>query len=153
MACPSCSATVEVPKLGELRNLPSDQDAATQPADVSRERHGSLGFSVFAALGGICLVIAGFCGVRWGLLEKPRTTEEHLVELREAYQGLSAAQLIREYEGMEKGDLDALAPLGYKRDSMYRDGWGRNASIAGGLGVLFFLTAFGISAVGRKQSA
>ena len=58
-----------------------------------------------------CLLVAGFCGIRWSLIDVSGTTEQHIANYREQYKGLTAAELIREYEQMEKYGLDLAAPL------------------------------------------
>ncbi len=151
--CPSCQSAVVIPKLGQLRQLPTAGDASE--GDVAEKLESSF-FSqgVFITLGLIataCLLIAGFCGIRWALIDVPVTTESHIEALREEYDKLSAARLIREYEDMEKYSLDLAAPFQYKQLEVEKHKWGRNASIAAGVGALCMVGAFGVANATRRK--
>jgi hypothetical protein len=89
-----------------------------------------IGSVVLGLLAVASLVMAGFCGLRWALLDVPMTTEQHLREVRETYADLDAARLIREYEDMEKYSLAIAVPYTYKTEQNIKNGWGRKAVIA-----------------------
>ena len=113
--CPACQAAVPIPKLGELRQLPLEGgQAAEADAAGPRELESSVwtraSFLLLGLLAVASLLIAGFCTIRWYLVEVVATSEQHVAQLREDYQGLSAAQLIREYEDIEKSGLDLPGP-------------------------------------------
>jgi hypothetical protein len=98
-----------------------------------------------------CLLVAGFCGIRWSLIDVPLNTEQHIATYREQYKGLTAAELIREYEQMEKYGLDLASPYNYKKQERTKRRWGQNASIAAGLGGLAILGAAALAAFGRQK--
>ena len=87
------------------------------------------------------------------MIDVPRTTEQHIEEIREQYRGLTAAELIREYEQMDRYDFDLVAPYNYKKLQIEKDRWGRNASIAGGVAALAFIAGFTLTTTGRRKQA
>ena len=113
---------------------------------------GSVVFGVFGLIGLACLVTAAFCGIRWFLLPVPISTEEHLAQISEIFDTLSAAELIRNYEDLEENDLDLSLPYTYKTAKLYRDNWGQNASIAGIVGLTSFAIAF-FAISGKRKKA
>ena len=103
--CPECQATVAIPKLGELRRLPlAEQDsgisAAGDQQGIESSSASRAGFVVLGLIAAASLLVAGFCGIRWSLIDVPATSDEHIARMREEYQKLSAAELIREYVDM-----------------------------------------------------
>lgn len=137
ITCPSCGASVPIPKLGQLRQLPrAEQSDQVRDTGAAREAGGGGGSIAFGLLGLIAtasLLIAGFCAVRWVLMEVPTDTESHIAELQAAYKDLKPAELIREYEQMEEFGLDMPMPYKYHTAQMERAVWGRNSLIAGGV--------------------
>jgi hypothetical protein len=109
------------------------------------------GFLVLGLIGTASLVVAGFCGIRWVLIDVPNTTEEHIATITEQYGTLSAAELIREYEQMDRYGIELVTPYRYKQVQMKKDSWGWNASMAGAIGGLAFLGAFALAATGRRK--
>lgn len=158
MSCPSCQSDVDIPKLGELRRLslaeePSSSPGAAGADKTDRSIARGTGFLVLGLIATASLLIAGFCGIRWVLIDVPTTTEGHIAEVREQYRDLTAAQLIREYEQMERYGIDLVTPYGYKKLQIEKDSWGRNASIAGAVGGLAFLGAFVLAITGGRNRA
>ncbi len=154
--CPACEVEVDIPKLGQLRQLPlAESDVGAKVASTQRDAGGlSAGQAGFVFLGVIAtasLLIAGFCTIRWSLIEVPMTTEEHIAKFREAYQELKPAELIREYEQMEEFGLDIASPYNYQNVALEKRNWGRNASIAGGVAALSILGA-AVLAGGRRRN-
>ena len=111
------------------------------------------GFLVLGLIATASLLVAGYCGIRWVLIDVPHTTEEHIASMAEQYQKLSAAELIREYEQMDRYGIELVTPYPYKQLQMKKDSWGRNASMAGAIGGLAFLGAFALAATGRRKRA
>ena len=155
-SCPDCQSKVQIPKLGELRRLPVAEDS------LSDERQGiagssersiarGTGFLVLGLIATASLLITGFCGIRWVLIDVPKTAEQHMSEIREHYRGLTAAELIREYEQMDSYGIDLVSPYDYKKLQIEKDTWGRNASIAGAVASLACLGAFSLATTGRRK--
>ena len=111
----------------------------------------SAGFLVLGLIATASLLVAGFCGIRWVLIDVPNTTEEHLTTLRAQYRELSAAELVREYEQMDKYGIDLVMPYNYRKQQIKKDKWGRNASIAGAVGGLSILGAIGLAITVRRN--
>lgn len=154
-SCPDCQASVPVPKLGELRQLPraDEQHSGDQPQGVPISTGRSAGFVFLGLIATASLLVAGFCGVRWSLIDTGSTTEQHIAEYREAYRSLTAAELIREYEQMEGDGFELSGPSEYKRREMDKRAWGRNASIAGAIGGFSLLGAFLFAGLGRRNQS
>lgn len=79
----------------------------------------------------VSLIITGYCGIRWALVKVPATTELHIEELRNVYDKATPAELIREWEQMEKQGVDIASPYSYQRVADEKQDWGFNTVIAG----------------------
>lgn len=144
--CPKCQSSVVIPKLGQIRQLPLAEDGPSGGQTVAKgEMETSsgrrAGFVVLSLIGTASLLAAGFCGIRWSLIDVPSSTEQHIARYREEYAKLSAAELVREYEDMEKYGVELGRPYRYKTMEMTKKKWGQNASIAAGIGGLAILGA------------
>lgn len=151
--CPACQSAIDIPKLGQLRQLDRAEQtpsATVGPREVSTGRQ--IGFMVLGLVAIASLLAAGFCGIRWALIEVPTTTDEHVAELREAYHTLSAAELIREYESMEKYGLDLGSPYKYKQIENEKKAWGNKATATAIVGGLAVIGAVIVGLVGRKRT-
>ena len=145
--------------LGKLRQLPLADDSpgadGSPPAAVGRE--GGLGRrAAFVTLGLVAtasLLIASFCWIRWSLIEVAVTTDIHIETLRQEYHQVPAAQLIREYEDMEKYGLDLPTPYKYKQIETNKKSWGRNASIWTAIGSLSLIGCIALGVTGRRKQA
>lgn len=152
--CPACHAQVEVPTLGKVRQLPMSESgiASEQKRQAAASSGGgSIGFLVLGMIATAALVIAGFCGIRWFLIDVPLTTQTHIAEYEKAYQGIEPAKLVREYEQMEKYPLDLVPMYTYKKTEQTKADWGRSAAIAGGVGLLAAIGAFLAGTANRKR--
>ena len=138
--CPACQQIVQIPKLGELRQLPlSEADDDAKIASNARPETSSGKRALFVLLGLIAtasLLIAGFAAIRWALIDVPMSTEQHIAIYRQEYKKLKPAELIREYEQMEKYGLEMPMPYKYKTIELEKQDWGRNAAVAGTVGAL-----------------
>lgn len=157
LACPSCQASVAIPKLGELRKLPradsqADAQAAGRLTGGETNRVAHTGFVLAGLVATACLLVAGFCGIRWALSEVPNSTERHVISMRDDMSKFSAAELIRAYEEMDKTTLEMTLPFRYKELEVRKTQWGRNAIIAGSLGIGAVLVAIGLASMGRRKS-
>ena len=153
MSCPACAQAVRVPKLGELRQLPLANQSAT-PADVAIATGSAgtnTGFVIFGLIATISLLIASFCGIRWALVKVPTNTTEHVNQLREAYKVAAPAELIREWESMEKYGVDIVSSYSYQKLADEKRTWGNNTVIAGAVGGLSILAAWGLARTGRRS--
>lgn len=151
--CPACHAQVEVPTLGKVRQLPMSESgiASAQKREAATSSGGgSISFLVLGLIATAALVIAGFCGIRWFLIDVPMTTETHIAEYEKAYRGLEPARLVREYEQMEKYSLDMVPMYTYKKTEQTKSDWGRSAAVAGGVGLLAVIGAFLMGTANRK---
>ena len=152
-SCTSCQSDVDIPKLGELRKLPLVEEPQTAEATEAPESSIArrAGFLVLGLFATASLLVAGFCGIRWLLIEVPNTTEEHITTLRQQYSELSAAELVREYEQMDEYGIELIAPYDYRKEQIKKDSWGRNASMAGTVGGLAILGAIALATTGRRN--
>lgn len=155
--CPACQTSVVIPRLGDLRKLPQEEDSAPSgshaavAAGASTSTWRRVTFVILGLIATASLLIAGFCGLRWSLIDNPFSTEVHIATIRDQYSGLSAAQLIREYEEMDRYGLDLAAPYKYKVTESIKNQWGMNAVIAAGVGGLAVLGAIAVSVSGRRK--
>lgn len=77
------------------------------------------------------LLVSGYCGVRWALVQVEATTESHSEEIRERYLASDPSVLIREFEDMEKYSLDLIAPYSYQKKANEKATWAGYASVSG----------------------
>lgn len=155
--CSHCGQVVPIPKLGDLRQLPRAEEtdsskaaAGTTPREISTPRRA--GFLLFGLVAVASLLVAGFCGIRWFLIEAPSTAETSLESVREGYATIPAAQLIREFEDMERLTLELTRPYDYKLQQNERRAWGTRASIAGAVAAIAVVGA-GLTTVGTKRKS
>ena len=120
--CPACDGTIAVPKLGELRQLENEQSAAPV-ATTSGRIGGRVAFAVLLAIAAIAASIAAFCLIRYATIAVPETTEGHIASIEQLYSELSAAQLVREWQEMEKFTPETTGPYGYQRVAAEKAGW------------------------------
>ncbi|WP_146523020.1 hypothetical protein [Stieleria varia] len=147
-----------MPKLGQLKQLPTAEptpDASTGQARAAKARGMSTGatilFSVMGLIAVIGLVIGGYSGIRWSMLETPQTSEDHIASVRQAVTEVEPAMMVREFEDMEKLSIDLTAPYGYKRDAREKAQWGWSAVVGGGIGVLAIVVAAAAATLGRED--
>ncbi|QDT07658.1 hypothetical protein K227x_60860 [Rubripirellula lacrimiformis] len=152
ITCSGCQRPIDVPTLGKLRQLPeADQPGADAGPPAGETGNGSVGFAILGLIATGALLMAGFCGIRWALIEVPLTTEVHIEEFGKAYQGLDPAQLIREYEQMEEYGIDLGPRYKYKQIEDDKTRWGRSGLAAASVGLLAVLGAVAIGVSGRKR--
>jgi len=154
LSCPACGARIQIPKLGELRQLPqseefdSKSDAVIEDYRVGRR----IGFVVLSLISVAALFIAGFCGLQWYSVDAPLTTETYMEEVNRLYTDLEPAKLIREYEDMEKYGLAIAAPYRYKVQENEKRAWGRKALIGATAFALCGLSALLLMTTGRQTN-
>ncbi|MGB1924975.1 MAG: hypothetical protein ACPHL6_00505 [Rubripirellula sp.] len=156
LTCVHCQASVQVPKLGELKQLPKAADDQTpsekQVASSEYSPAVRAGFLVSGFAATACLLIASFCGLRWFLLPVPNSTAGHIESTRADIESFTAAELIRAYEEMEKIPIDLVRPYIYKEKETVRNRWGMNAVYSGSAGAVAVAMAAFLATVGRKRS-
>ena len=129
----------------------NDAAEATDTHSVPAAAGGSsFGFVAAALVATASLLVAGFCTVRWAIVDVPLTTEQHIAEYAEAYRSSSPASLIHEFEDMEKRGLELPARYNYKTLEVNKATWGRNALVAAAIAALAILIAAVLSITGKK---
>ena len=127
--CPACEQTIAVPKLGELRQL--ENEPAVAPAAAAAGRIGGrVAFAVLLAIAAIAASIAAFCLIRFAAITVPETTAGHIASIEQLYSQLSAAELVREWQEMEKFTPEATGPYRYQHIAAEKSGWLRQGLLA-----------------------
>ena len=134
--CPDCSASVAIPKLGELRQLPRAEENSVDQASTGGGGGGTFVFLLLGLVAVGALLVAGYCGVRWAMIDVEATTASHVAEIEERYQESDPSVLIREFEDMEKYSLDLIAPFSYQKKSNEKWSWALNAGVAGAIALV-----------------
>lgn len=154
--CPACDQTIAVPKLGELRQLENEQAAASArsrtPAAVGRIGN-RVAFAVMLAIAAIALCSAAFCLIRYAAITVPETTEGHIASIEEVYPQLSAAELVREWQELEKFTPDATGPYVYQHIATEKAGWLRQGLIGLAVAAVAALIAVVLIALQPKPTA
>ena len=147
--CGNCGENVPIPKLGELRKLPRAAEATSDPDGATKSGESTsgtrIGFVATAMIAVASLLVAGFCTLRWAIIDVPITTESHIAQYAEAYQTASPASIILDFEEMEERGIEMPVPYNYKRIESTKQAWGRNALISGIVAAAFFFTAMLLS--------
>lgn len=144
LPCPHCEQIIAVPKLGELRQLENEQAAAPAPANAGRI--GSrVAFAVLLAIAAIAASIAAFCLIRYAAITAPETTEGHIARIEEIYPQLSPAELVREWQELEKFTPETTGPYVYQRIAAEKSGWLQQGLI--GLAVAAIATLIAVALV------
>lgn len=157
VACPGCQKMIEIPNLGELKRLAAaeqirsgidaESSRSAQSPDANSGRR--VVFAGLMAIAGIAAIVGLFCFVRYLAVQVPATTETHIAEVEQMYHQVSAAQLVREWQQMEKFGLEAVAPYQYKVLAVEKANWGRNSLIC--LAVFLLCSVIG-TIVARSDS-
>lgn len=154
--CGHCGENVPIPKLGVLRQLPRATDDSAEPSGATKPAKTtggtSFGFVATALVATASLLVAGFCTVRWALVDVPMNTTAHIAEYEEAYQTASPAALIREFQEMEERGIELPVPYKYKRLELTKQTWGRNALVAGAIALVSSIAAAVLS-MSRREPA
>ena len=149
--CEGCHAEVTLPRLGELRRLPAVDGGGLQTADDAGPPMGArVAFGIFGGMAAIALIVAAFAIVQAVAVDVPKTTDSHIVEIGETYSGLTAAELIREYEDIQRYGIDLAIPLNYRVAELSRRKWLITGGIALGIALAASLVAAASAAAGRR---
>ncbi|MEO1524518.1 MAG: hypothetical protein AAFX06_03740 [Planctomycetota bacterium] len=135
LTCQSCSTIVAIPKLGELRQLPRVEEDAPETATSTGGGESFL-FLLLSLVAVGCLLVTGYCGIRWAMIEVEATTDSHVAEIKSRYLESDPAVLVREFEDMEKYSLDLIAPFVYQKKANEKWSWALNAGVAGAIALV-----------------
>ncbi|MEM8911166.1 MAG: hypothetical protein AAGC97_05305 [Planctomycetota bacterium] len=150
--CSQCDRAVDVPKLGELRQLPPSVSAPVLPKGDSGKRGMPVIFAALAMLAAGMLLAAGYSAIRYAIIEVPIDTVGHIAQFRDAYQDASSAQLVREWEDITERDIDLPTPYRYRTIQLTKAAWGRNALILALAGLASFAAAVAVGRRGRTDA-
>ena len=151
--CPTCGATRDVPKLGELRQCPR----ADQETPVKRRSAIPMGAKVAFAI--LMLVAIGtgltsaFAAFRWQNLPVPVTEAEHIAEETKTLESYDAVRLLSAWEQLEAAGLGTQEPFYYQFLQDLKDGWKRVCLVTLGITVAAVLIAFAIVGFARTSTA
>jgi len=157
--CPGCDQPVTVPRLGQLRQFPlaEEEKSSTAAGSRSSESQMPLGLRAAFLIAGLVavgsLLVAGYCGIRWAMVDVPATSEYHIQDIHDALKETPAANLVREYEDMERYGLEVAQPYPYKLLELERRGWGNRAVVAGVIALIAVLVAVFVAVLGRRKEA
>ncbi len=152
--CDACGQSVSIPKLGELRRLPlvdPEPNDAPSRSGSSTSIGQRIAFGLLGSIALVSLLVSGFCSVRAMSVDVPITTEGHIAELRARYHELTAAELIREYEDIERFGVDLAMPMMYRVAEQTKLRWKRNAIISGAIAAAAITAAAGLVLLSRRD--
>jgi len=150
VTCSACQRSVAIPKLGELRRLEAEQSGNSENAVAKRRQSNGeanatrrLCFAGATAIAFLAALIGLFCLVRWALIQVPANTEIHVAEVNTMFHQVGAAQLVREWQQMEKYGLELTGLYGYKKMEIEKSTWANYGLIS----LAVFLLASGLATV------
>lgn len=153
-ACEHCGRTVTVPKLGQLRQLPPmDQAASGSSPEKNSPERGSdadspLPIIALGLLATAAMLVGGYAAIRYVLSPVDLTTDQHLAQYDEAYRTEPVAVLIREYENIEQYGLELPLPAAYIKQAEIKRQWGTTAIAAAVVGIA---SAGGLTYLSRRR--
>lgn len=160
--CSACHQLVSVPKLGHLRQRQAEQQqpssdlrptGAIGPAAADTMLWTRLGFVASIGVVAIALGLAGFCLVRYLVIEVPETTESHLQQIDEFYSQVSAAQLVEQWRQLETFREDTAGPYAYQRVAQQKARWAMRATSGLVVALIALALALGLVAFTRRGAA
>ena len=95
-----------------------------QPSRPNRQRECEDRIRCYSLLATASLLVAGFCTIRWALVDASMNTAGHIAEYERAYETASPAALIREFEEMEERGIELPVPYNYKRMELTKQAGG-----------------------------
>lgn len=149
--CPTCGATQDVPKLGELRKLPRAEERGPAHAKQPLNMGAKVAFAVFLLLAISTGLTSAFAAFRWQNLPIPYTQEQHIAEETKTLEAFSAVEMVSAWEQVEAIGLGEQDPFPYKVIQDLRDHWKQVCLISLGITIAAVLVAFLI--VGFARSA
>ncbi|OUT58181.1 MAG: hypothetical protein CBB71_14205 [Rhodopirellula sp. TMED11] len=149
--CPSCEAVIQVPKLGELRNLPRQEApvATTPKADQPRS---NVAFASFFLLCVLASMVTLFCGTMYLMSQAPVTTESFLADRKVDHQQASPADMVMEFNAMEERSLDVRIPYSFQTEVDVKQGWRNRSLFSAAATSLLALCTLGIGVTGNRKS-
>ena len=153
--CNGCDTNIDIPKLGELRQLPVAEQDDKADGDISKRNENSTGRRITSSILGciaiLMLITAAYCGFRWASVKPGSSTEKHIEVFAEELPNLEAALLVRHFESMEKGSLDLPMMYNYKVDELQKTREGNKAMISGAICLITGVLSIVIASTGRTS--
>ncbi|XZE54365.1 hypothetical protein SH139x_000326 [Planctomycetaceae bacterium SH139] len=154
VTCPTCGEEQAVPKLGELRKLPTanpEPTAGRTQGTTSDAARLVFALFMFGAVG--AGASAAFAAFRWQSFPVPPTSEQHIASDRKDIAALNPLELLNVWESYEKMDLTSQIPFPYQRMQNLRDHWQNVCLISSSIAGACLLAASGAVIFGRRKSA
>lgn len=153
ITCPACSSTIQVPKLGQLRQLPQAAPSADQesPRPVSMGRR--LTFAGVCLLAGIGFFVGAFSLITASTIEVESTTEEHIAADIERLQKAPPAQVTELWREYMVYGLNDRHPFPYKQHADEKAAWMRRGIIGMSVAAIAVIVAVVLARTGRKKAS
>ena len=154
VACPRCGRELSVPKLGELRQLPTA--SAAGPATGREPRLPLWRRLVFAALAAVAMGSTAWSLValfQWQTTEVPLTMAEHIQHDRQQLEQAPPAELARLWAEFEAFDLYEPRPYDYQVAAEARAAWRRSTLVAAAVAIASVVAAILLVITGRRRSS
>ncbi|QDS86811.1 hypothetical protein EC9_09850 [Rosistilla ulvae] len=123
ISCPHCNQSVLLPKLRDLKQLPSAQLAEEASPDRGWSGGQGLLFSVIFACLLASLGMSAWSSYRWLQIEKPPTRDEMIAIGHEEIANHSAPQLQEFWLNYGRPGMGTRRMPGYAQVQVYRDSW------------------------------
>jgi len=150
--CPTCQQLVAVPKLGELRKLDEASNAEVAVAAMGSSTGQRAIFALLLAISAVSAVAGTYCLVRYFAIEAPISTEHHIAQVEQAYGQISGAELVREWQEMEKFAPELSNRYVYQAIADERSGWLTKAVIGFAVATATAILATLAVVLGRSKS-
>ncbi|QDV66946.1 hypothetical protein Poly24_06350 [Rosistilla carotiformis] len=149
IVCPHCNQSIQLPKLRDLKQLPSAQVA--EEASPARGWSGGQGllFSVIFACLLASLGMSAWSSYRWLQIEKPPTRAMMIATGEKEIDTYEAPQLLEFWMNYGQPGMGVRRMPGYAQVQVYRDSWKRWAFVSYAVATVCLI---GLITVSRKKA-
>lgn len=152
ITCPACSNPIQVPKLGELRQLPQAVSSAEPDAPKPVSMGRRLAFAGFCLLAGVGFFVGAFSLVTASTIEVESTTEEHIAADIDRLQKAPPAQVTELWREYMVYGLNDRHPFPYKQHADEKAAWMQRGIIGMSVAAVAVIVAVVLARTGRKDA-
>lgn len=149
VTCPECGKPQAVPKLGELRQLPTAENATDSKPQAGSPFFARVLFAVLMLVALGAATAAAYGAFRWQSLPVPPTSADHIASDTKDIMALNPLEVLTIWDEYRKQDLAEQFPFDYAQMQELRDHWRSVCFISLTIAVVCVITAVVTILLGR----
>lgn len=153
VSCPTCGSPENVPKLGDLRQMPRVAEEGSGGRREGLNMGAKIVFALLLIVTTGAALTAVFAAFRWSNIPVTMTQEEHIAAEDEGIAGLNPLQLIQASEQIEQIRVDEQMPYQYHSVGVIRNRWKTICFTTSGIAGGSLLIAGAVLVFGRGRRA